>query len=111
MAIYFNTSDPTRLLKEFKKKIDSKSILTWSYDQDGDFTHTPTQWIRKAWLRPKIENGKLALYILNPLNTHISTEVYAVYHGRFIESVLVHCDSLFSDCLSTAMPTTGDNVK
>ncbi len=37
MAIYILTSNPTALLKAFKKAIDESTILTWGYDKDGDF--------------------------------------------------------------------------
>jgi hypothetical protein len=111
MALLFTTSNPNLLLSSFKKAIDERRIATWSYDPDGDFTHETIQWKYKAWLRPKIENGKLLLIILNPKDQSISSEVYAIYHGRFAESMLVHCDSLFTDVLSTSMPRYGDKVK
>ncbi len=111
MAVYFTTEDPEKLLAEFKKKIDSKAIVTWSYDDDGDFTHTPSQWVRRAWLRPRIQNGKLALFVIPPREKTISTEVYAVFHGRFIESMLVHCDNFFSKGSSSAMPEGEDTIK
>ena len=44
MAINFDTDNPTKLLSAFKKAIDDKKIVTWSYDKDGYFTHTPEQW-------------------------------------------------------------------
>jgi hypothetical protein len=43
MAIYFGTDDPDKLLFTFKKAIDEGHIATWSYDKDGDFTHTAAQ--------------------------------------------------------------------
>jgi hypothetical protein len=64
MAVYFLTSRPSTLLSDFKKKIDEGHVVTWSYDQEGDFTHTADQWKYKAWLRPSIESDRLVLYIL-----------------------------------------------
>jgi len=111
MAIHFKTTTPKRLLAAYKRAIDEDRIKTWSYDTDGDFTHTAEQWIRKAWLRPRIkENRELVFYILSPRETSISSGVYAVYHGRFIESLLQHCDSLFEECWASAMPEDGDIV-
>src|SRR3989338_6619460 len=110
MAIYFKTSDPEKLLQSFKKKIDDKSILTWSYDRDDDFTHTTSQWEKLAWLRPRKQNGKLAFFIVAPRNSKISTTTYAIYHGRFIESMLAHCDSLFNEAIATAMIDGEDAV-
>ncbi len=110
MALYFKTNSPEKLLTEFKKAIKEGRITTWLYDQDGDFTHSPDQWKNQAWLRPKTEVGQLVLYIIGPQNTNITSEIYAVYHGRFIESMLAHCDNLFVDGIATAFPTGNDNI-
>lgn len=110
MALNFNTDNPQKLLAEFKKAIDEGRVSTWSYDKDNDFTHTPDQWKNRAWLRPKIETNKLTFYIIRPEKISISSEVYAIYHGRFIESMLHHCDTLFSEGSATALSTVGDDV-
>ena len=110
MAIYFSTNDASGLLATFKRKIDDKSVVTWSYDSDGDFTHTTQQWKNAAWLRPRVQQGKLALFILHPKDKIISVEVYAIYHGRFVESMLAHCDKLFSQAISSAMAEGEDLI-
>jgi hypothetical protein len=111
MAVYFDTKTPNKLIKAFKKAIDDGHVVTWSYDKDGDFTHTAKQWVNRAWLRPEIIEGtRLSLFIVPPLETNIDSEVYAIYHGRFIESMLRHCDSLFSDGRATAMPDGSDKI-
>ena len=111
MAIYFKTSTPKKLLAAYKKAIDDGHVTTWAYDADGDFTHTADQWNKKAWLRPKIQEGAaLVLYILSPKETILSSSLYAIYHGRFIESMLSHCDALFSDGRATSMPEQGDII-
>lgn len=104
MAIRFLTTTPNKLLTTFKKAIDDGHVDTWSYDAEGDFTHTPAQWKSKAWLRPAVVNGeKLVFKILRPKNSTVPTEIYAVYHGRFIETMLVHCKELFTDARATAV--------
>lgn len=110
MAVYFETDTPQTLLDEFKKAIDDGRVVTWSYDVDGDFTHTAEQWKYKAWFRPSVEDQKLAMYIIPPKNSNISSEVYAIYHGRFIESVLVHCDKFFKNSVATSFPKGSDRV-
>ncbi|MFA6422764.1 MAG: hypothetical protein WCV92_05215 [Candidatus Buchananbacteria bacterium] len=110
MALYFKTNVPEKLLAEFKKAIKEGRITTWSCDPDGDFTHSPDQWKNQAWFRPKADADQLVLYILKPKNINLTTEIYAVYHGRFIESMLVHCDKLFTDSIATALPAEGDNI-
>jgi hypothetical protein len=112
MAIYFETKTPNKLLKTFKKAIDDGHVVTWSCDGDGDFTHTPDQWAHQAWLRPAVTTGKqLSFSILAPTDSKVSSEAYAVYHGRFIESMLAHCDTLFTDARATAMPAGDDKVE
>jgi hypothetical protein len=111
MALYFQTNTPKKLLATYKRAIDEGHVATWSYDSEGDFTHTADQWNRKAWLRPKIiPQQQLVLHILAPKDLGVSSVVYAVYHGRIIESFLRHCDGLFVDCRSSSRPEGGDSV-
>ncbi len=111
MAIRFATSTPQKLLNAFKAAIDEGKVVTWAYDKDGDFTHTAEQWKYSAWLRPKIENGKTLIFsLVKPEDKVISSVTYAIYHGRLIESMLVHCDSLFTNAIATAFPADDDTV-
>lgn len=110
MALYFKTKEPQKLLDAFKKKIDDRNIVTWSYDSDGDFTHSTVQWKNLAWLRPRIETNRLSFYIWPPKAKKVTVETYAIYHGRFLESMLAHFDSLFSDGTATAMIDGEDKV-
>ncbi len=88
MSITFDTANPSNLLSTFKKGIDGGHVVTWSYDSDGDFTHTPPQWNKKAYLRPSIVQGALVMKFLGHKN-NVTWEVYGVYHGRFIESMTI----------------------
>lgn len=110
MALEFSTSRPRSLLAKFKKGIDDGHVVTWSYDIDGDFTHTPDQWNSQAWLRPLVKEGALLFTILPPQDKKISKIVYAVYHGRFLESMLSHCDDDFDSAVATAQAEMGDKV-
>lgn len=109
MAVIVTTDDPTGLLKAIKKAIDDKAIVTWSYDKDGDFTHTPDQFIYKAWLIPKIYPGELRLGILKRKDENLSIFLYGIYHGRFIEMLLTHFDKAFTKAIATAQKTEPDN--
>lgn len=109
MAVIIKTSNPSGLLSALRKAIDDNKIETWSYDADGDFTHTPNQWEKKAWLRPKIYSGELRFGILAVQGTNMSKLFYGVYHGRFIEMMLVHFDESFSFANATAQKTEPDN--
>jgi hypothetical protein len=110
MAIAINSAAPVALLRAIERSIDENHIETWSYDEDGDFTHSVAQWNRRAWLRPVVQEGCLILNILPPRGQKLSKEVYAVYHGRFIEMVLAHFDSACANVTATAMPTVADVV-
>lgn len=111
MAIHFETATPKRLLATYRKAIDDGHVQTWIYDSDGDFTHTADQWIKKAWLRPRIlERSELTMYILCPRETELSSVLYAIYHGRFVETMLSHCDSLFTAIRVSSLPEEEDIV-
>ena len=110
MAAYLITDSPSNLLAAFKKAIDEGHVVTWSYDSDGDFTHTAQQWKNQAWFRPSAQTDRLTLNIMRPQNGKISSEVYAIYHGRIIESMLAHCDELFTTGVATALPDKADLV-
>ncbi len=109
MAIIVSTQDPKELLRKIRKGIDDQTIDTWSYDSDGDFTHTPEQWKNKAWLRPKVYSGELRFGILAQRDTKLSTYLYGVFHGRFIEMLLNHFDNDFRNAQATSKKTEPDN--
>jgi hypothetical protein len=110
MSVNFDTSNPQALLTAFKKAIDDKRVVTWAYDKDGDFTHTPDQWKNHAWLRPVVSNGRLTMRFLGRSSEVTTWEVYAVYHGRFVESMVAHCNTLFSAATVPSQPTSSDNI-
>ncbi len=113
MAVNVFTTEPGALLSVIYEAIAKKHVETWEYTTvDGAvyFTHTPPQWKGLAWLKPAVFNGKLVLNIVPPKGSKISTPVYGVYHGRFIEMLLTHFDQKFSEASATAMPAPGDMV-
>ena len=110
MAINFETSTPKKLLADFKKAITEGHVVTWAIDADGDFYHTPDQWKSLAYLRPTILDGTRLTLNFYTRTTKTSKAAYGVYHGRFIESMLTHCDTLFTISSATATPTNSDVV-
>lgn len=111
MAVNFETKTPKKLLAAFRKAIDDGHVVTWAYDADGDFYHTPSQWKDVGWLRPTIYEGQsLAMNFIARPSTKTTKENYSIYHGRFIELMLVHCDELFVVATATALPTNNDSV-
>jgi len=111
MAVVVWTDRPSDLLAAIRREIDARRVQTWEYDSDGDFIHTPEQWRRRAWLRPKVSTDRITFIIFPPKNIVLSREIYAVYHGRFVEMLLVHFDTDFSSANATSMPSFGDLVK
>jgi hypothetical protein len=111
MAIFFATSTPKKLLACFKNAIDEERVTDWAYDADGDFTHTSKQCINKAWLHPEFENECLSVFTLPPKNGIISQDLYARYQGLFLEAMITHCHSLFTEGTATASPTSKDHLK
>ena len=110
MAINFQTANANALLVAFKKAIDDKHIVTWACDTDGDFYHTPDQWREAGWLRPVVYSGQLTMNFLGRKSRKTSKADYGVLHGRFIESMLTHCDELFSNAVATSTPTNADMI-
>lgn len=97
------------MLNDFKNKIRQGHIVTWSYDAHHDvFIHETEQWRHKAYLRPVIEIGGLGFNLLGHRSVLTTQEVYAIYHGRFIESMIAHCANLFTSSSATPKPTTTD---
>jgi hypothetical protein len=109
MSITFDTPNPNGLLAAFKKGIDDGHVDTWSYDSDGDFTHTPSQWAKKAYLRPSVVQGALVMKFLGH-KSNVTWPVYGIYHGRFIESMIAHCHELFTNGAATAKPSSYDTI-
>lgn len=107
--IRFVTTNAPALLKAVKAAIDAGHIETWSYDGDGDFTHTPPQWRSRAWLRPAIKADALEFGLLKPQGAVITREIYAIYHGRFVEMMLVHFDDRFDSAIASALTRSPDN--
>jgi hypothetical protein len=109
MAITAMTDNPRALLEAVIKAIREGHIDTWQY-KEGYFTHSPAQWRFKAFLKPSTDARVLMLNIVRPANGNVSSEVYAVYHGRFIEMLLAHFDRLFDSALASAMAVEADIV-
>jgi hypothetical protein len=99
------------VLSAVKKAIDEGKVETWSYDSDGDFTHTADQWERRAWFRPLMHEGRIVFNILPPRVRTITRVVYGIYHGRFIEMLLNHFDERFTEVSATALPTAADRTR
>ena len=110
MAIFVKTKTPRMLVGNIKKLIDEQKIDTWSVDSDNDFTHDVDQWRNKAWIRHKIEAGRVVFFVICRKGIDMTIVEYAVYHGRFVEMLLAHfdkeCDAIEVSPLATSYDIT-----
>lgn len=101
---------PDTLLQQIKAMMNTSAIDTWSMDSDGDFTHTPPQWKHKGWFRPSIDGNVLVFKFLGNTAEITTKEIYGIYHGRFLEMLLVHFDLQFTNAEASALPSRGDLI-
>jgi hypothetical protein len=110
VSVTVQTSAAQPLLAAIKTAISERKVETWISTEGGDFTHSVSQWKNKAWFRPRLSSVGLTFSIIRPQDGKISTEAYAIYHGRFIEMLLAHFDKLFRSAAASALPSSGDLV-
>lgn len=108
MALFIETKDGKALLDAIIEGIRERRIITWRYDLDRGFTHVMRdgEWEDLAWLWPEpVYSSGLQLFIREgrrAVSPEQGTEVYAVYHGRFLEMLLAHYHDRFEEVKSTA---------
>ena len=110
MSIRVSANNPSDLVTKLKELIDRKRIKTWSYDDKGYFTHTAEQWIHRAWFTPTVLTSEVVFNILGVTDVTMTKVVYAVYHGRFIETLLSHLDTQMLSCSASSLPDEEDNI-
>jgi hypothetical protein len=106
MAIVFYTAAPKVLLDAIYKAIDEGDIDNWVSEPDGDLTIEQEEWHQEAWLRPFVFSGMLQFGLVGKRGVMMTKSIYGVYHGRFIEEILVHFDDKFSTVTATAIGQT-----
>ena len=92
-----------------KKDVDGGKVTTWSYDNDGDFTHTSAELIKKAWFRPKVYLGELRFGLIGLKEKSMSKGIYGRYHSRLSNLLLINYDSLLTSVNLTSNKTEPDN--
>jgi hypothetical protein len=113
MAVIVATQKGRELWNAIVEGIDDGSIRTWAFDNSRKYlTHIGSgdQWKNRAFMKPSLSTDRLIFNIIMPRNENVTTEVYAIYHGRLIEMILAHFDKLFSSAQATAFPTTEDLI-
>jgi hypothetical protein len=112
MAVRLFTGDASSLLSAIRVAIDKGRVDTWSYDSDGDFTHTThdRQWVGKAYLKPRQLSDRLVLNIIMRCEDDKKRAVYGVFHGRFIEMAVTHFPRSFTTAVATPFMTKEDRA-
>lgn len=109
MAILIKTRQPKVLLNRLNESINNGSILTWQVDAEGDYTIERMQWRCHAWFRPYVRNELLAFGIIQSSNFPMTRQLYGVFHGRFVATLLSHFDDMMEDIeVTTLMDRTYD---
>lgn len=103
MAIFIKTQYPKKLNESLDKAISNHEILTWMKDEDGDYTITREQWKFHAWFKLYIEDKKIIFGIIQSQKYEMTRELYAIYHGRLVVTLLSHFDSMIDEINVTSM--------
>lgn len=114
MSVNASTTQPKVLLAALAKAIDESQIKTWRYkDISGTrwYTHSADQWDARAWFKATTKTGGVIFNIAPPKGGSITTEVYAIFHGRFIEMLIAHFANMLSLTAASPLPVTGDLVQ
>ena len=101
MAIIIKTQRPQELINSLNRAINRRAILTWVVDDMGDYTISREQWQFLAWM---------IFGIIQSRKFPMTKELYGVYHGRFVATLLSHFDSDIIDINVTPLLTEYDVV-
>ena len=111
MAIIIKTKNPQKLIKLLNEAIENQEILTWNVDQDGDYTITRDQWRYHAWFRPReIKKDELIFGIVQSRKYSMTRNLYGIYHGRFVATLLSHFDELMDDITVSPLLKRGVDI-
>lgn len=110
MAIIIKTRKPQELINSLNRAINRRAILTWIVDAIGDYTISHEQWQFLAWMRPYILNDRIVFGIIQSRKFPMTKELYGVYHGRFVATLLRHFDLDIIDINVTPLLTEYDVV-
>lgn len=103
MAIVIKTEQPNQLLEELNRAITNGLIQTWQVDCEGDYTISRFQWFQHAWLRPYVETGRLVFGIVQSSSFVMTCQLYGVFNGRFVATLLTHFDFMIEHMEITPM--------
>ena len=110
MAVRAFVDEPGVLLSAITRGIADGRIKSWRVDKEGDFTLTSENFGGKAWMRPKVLSDRLLFNIVGVDGDDMSTQLYAIYHARLIQMLLMYFDKQMKTASATALGTSGDLI-
>lgn len=112
MAVIIQTDDPDTLLEKIYEAIDSKKADKWVSISDGRLTYGALLWKNEAFFKPQIwvEEKQLRFGLIKRKDRkNIGTRLYAIYHTKLIELLLLRFDQDFLRVTATAGRTNPDD--
>lgn len=105
MAIIIETKNAEVLFDQFICLVKSGIIKTWITDEDDDLTSSNQKWRYKAWFTHSFDhnNTTLAFGIMRSYGQLLTNEIYGVYHGRLVSTLVAHFDYLIDGLRVTPM--------
>ena len=105
--------DSSEFINQFNKLISSGIVCTWLVDCDGDYTMMSEQWRFHAWMRPYTDvQGHVRFGIVNSTNYRMTKDLYGMYHGIFVVTLLSCCDKYMENLeVSSLIDTSVDVVE
>ncbi len=106
MAIFIKTRiKSNRFNPMVVEAIGNHDIVTWSIDKDGDYTIERSQWKYRSWFRAYIiDEDTIAYGIIQSMKFQMTNQLYGVYHGRFVATLLTHFSDQIKDISVTPDP-------
>ena len=111
MAIIIITNNPDLLLDKIYEAIENKKAGKWISTEDGRLTYGTLLWKNEAFFKPQIwvDDKELRFGLLKRKDRkHISSKLYAYFHTKFIEMLLLKFDKYFTSVTATANRTEPD---
>ena len=102
MAIIITSAQPRTLLKEIREQVHEGRLRNWRL-KSGKYLAYVGDHGNEAWLSPEISINELRFEITGPEVIGVNREMYAIYHGRFIETLLSCFTTWFTEVRVTAL--------
>ena len=99
MAVRIYSGNPEDFLNRLIMDLRSDRIPTWTIDDEGDITISNAKWHQKAWFSIECPQGEnmIVFGLIQSKYYRMTKELYGVYHGRLIATLLAYYDTLITE--------------